>query len=126
MVATVAHAQESVGVATGKSEVREPHYTVWAYGVNGRDSVADWKRCENFPSVGACPDIFATINRGDDLIVMCQRPGEIVGGNPYWVKVFGAVTGWRAVWVASHFIDYPDDVLPNVPRCDFVGDSTRD
>ncbi|MCX4817657.1 hypothetical protein OG601_44485 [Streptomyces sp. NBC_01239] len=40
-----------------------------------------------YPSVANCPSVQTKVNAGETVTVICQQPGQTVGGNPYWVLV---------------------------------------
>nr|AGS49726.1 hypothetical protein [uncultured bacterium esnapd14] len=93
-------------------------YRTWATRVNVRINTADWRLCWNSPSVANCPSVIGQFNPGDDIYVICQQPGsQVVGGNPNWLLAFGAPTNDRPGWMASYYIAYPHNVLPDVPWC---------
>jgi hypothetical protein len=94
----------------------DAHYRVWATNVNIRENTGDPATCALSPSVADCPDIQGRAQPSDDVDVLCQRIGQTVGGNPYWVNVEDISNGATG-WMASYYIDYPDNRLPNVPDC---------
>jgi hypothetical protein len=51
-----------------------------------------------------------------ELYVYCQKIGQKIGVNPYWVLV-NDFTQPNTGWLASYFIDYPTNRLPDVPDC---------
>ncbi|MEU8756555.1 hypothetical protein [Streptomyces chartreusis] len=45
---------------------------------------------------------------------MSMIGSQTVGGNPYWVYI---ITPNFDRWMASYYIDYPDDVRPDTWFC---------
>jgi hypothetical protein len=83
--------------------------------VNVRTNTTDPLHCSDYPSVKACPDIVTQVNKGQTVYVICQKRGETVEGrNPYWLLVEANRT---VGWMASYFIDYPLNRVPDVPDC---------
>ncbi|WP_264925592.1 hypothetical protein [Streptomyces sp. A012304] len=92
------------------------YFSTWATDVNMRYDVnrVNGDRCPESPSPAHCPDVLGRAQPGDRLRVTCQTRGETVGGNPYWVFAHNETRGTYG-WMASYFINHPDDVLPGVP-----------
>ncbi|GAA4933107.1 hypothetical protein ACFPM3_04295 [Streptomyces coeruleoprunus] len=93
-------------------------FSTWATNVNARVDVdgSHGFRCPEFPSPGNCPKVTGQSQPGDRLEVTCQTKGQTVGGNPYWVYVDNLNRGFHG-WMASYYIDHPDNWLPGVPQC---------
>ncbi|WP_331737289.1 hypothetical protein [Streptomyces sp. NBC_00019] len=90
-------------------------FSTWATNVNVRHNNASLTTCGMSPSTTNCPDIRAQVNPGDSFEVWCQMVGsQTVGGNPYWVYI---ITPSFDGWMASYYIDYPDNVLPDTRFC---------
>ncbi|KAF4405121.1 MULTISPECIES: hypothetical protein [Streptomyces] len=89
-------------------------FTVWATDVNMRDNPGDPARCDSHPSVANCPVVAGQLQPGDRFEAACQKQGEPVGGNPWWVY---ASIGDSRGFVASHYVDVAEDQLPGVPVC---------
>lgn len=105
-------------VVTGKSEGDvsiKRAFTTWATNVNVRHNNGNFATCNNSPSVANCPNVRGQVNPGDSFEAWCQKLGsQTVGGNPYWVYVIRpAFEGW----MASYYVDYRDNVLPDTPFC---------
>ncbi|WP_431921670.1 FG-GAP-like repeat-containing protein [Micromonospora wenchangensis] len=99
----------------GKAGFRSPggvRYGVWQTGVNVRAANAT---CDASPSVANCPTVVDTLNPGDLILPICQKRGEYVGGNPYWV--YGTTPRGKTGWVHGYNIDYTENQLPDVPNC---------
>jgi hypothetical protein len=71
--------------------------------------------CAARPGVGTCPDVLLGLRPGQRLFPICQRRGQTVGRNPYWLYADGP-RGNRG-WVASWYLTYPSNRLPGVPDC---------
>ncbi|WP_327722823.1 hypothetical protein OG381_48655 (plasmid) [Streptomyces sp. NBC_00490] len=90
-------------------------FTTWATNVNVRHNNASLTTCGMSPSTTNCPNIRGQVNPGDSFEVWCQMVGsQTVGGNPYWVYI---ITPNFDGWMASYYIDYPDNVLPDTRSC---------
>jgi hypothetical protein len=87
-------------------------YTVRESGVRLRAGPA---ACQDTPGTGNCPDVLAGLSPGDHLYPVCQRKGQAVGQNSWWVYV-DAPRGRRG-WVASWFLTCPTNILPEVDEC---------
>ncbi|MFD7629801.1 hypothetical protein ACFV7Q_27900 [Streptomyces sp. NPDC059851] len=59
---------------------------------------------------------FRKIQPHHQLYVYCQKQGQNIGGNPYWLLV-NDYTDSNTGWIASYYIAYPDNRLPDVPDC---------
>ncbi|MEV0317992.1 hypothetical protein ACIBKX_06995 [Streptomyces sp. NPDC050658] len=89
-------------------------FTVWATDVNVRDNPQSPATCDGFPSPGNCPTVSGKLQPGQQFEAKCQRKGETVSGNEWWVFI---ERGDSRGWIASYFVDTPDDQLPGVPVC---------
>jgi hypothetical protein len=71
--------------------------------------------CVQHPSTANCPPTGTKVSSGAVLTVFCQKQGQTVGSNPYWLylETRSGVFGWLPSW----YIDYPANRLPNVPNC---------
>ena len=91
-------------------------YHVWATNVNLRANEANQVVCSNFPSTTNCPNIRQRVQPDHVLYVYCQKIGQKININPYWVLV-NDFTQPNTGWLASYYIDYPANRLPDVPDC---------
>lgn len=90
-------------------------FTTWATNVNVRHNDASLTTCGMSPSTTNCPNIRGQVSQGTSFEVWCQMVGsQTVGGNPYWVYI---ITPNFDGWMASYYIDYPDNVLPDTRSC---------
>ncbi|MEU9055569.1 hypothetical protein AB0D37_35070 [Streptomyces sp. NPDC048384] len=90
-------------------------FSTWATNVNVRHNNASLTTCGMSPSTANCPNIRGQVNPGASFEVWCQKIGsQTVGGNPYWVYI---ITPNFDGWMASYYIDYPDNVLPDTRSC---------
>ncbi|MFJ8582614.1 FG-GAP-like repeat-containing protein [Micromonospora sp. NPDC093277] len=113
-------ARKSTGELTlfrgnGKAGFRSPggvKYGIWQTGVNVR---AANTTCDASPSVANCPTVIDTLNPGDLILPICQKAGESIGGNPYWV--YGTTPRGKTGWFVGYYVDYTDPQLPDVPNC---------
>ncbi|MFF8280983.1 hypothetical protein ACF05T_33830 [Streptomyces lateritius] len=97
--------------ATGHGE---GYYGVWASGVNVRDGGGE--TCYLYPSVANCPTVQTTVSNPAQVWVYCQEEGaQVVGGNPYWVRVRTA-SGHRG-YMASYYIDNATNWIDGVRDC---------
>lgn len=87
-------------------------YGVWGTGVNVRKDSSE--QCNSFPGPGNCPTILTTVSAPEAVYVRCQKLGEWVAINPYWV--FISVRGHRG-WMASYYIDNDTNWIDGVPAC---------
>ncbi|MET9147748.1 SH3 domain-containing protein [Streptomyces sp. NPDC058319] len=94
------------------------YYHTWATDVNVRVSESDPNTCGRHPSVANCPDVRERLQPGKQFYVYCQGPGQTVGGNPYWLMINSDTT---TGWMASYYVAYPDNRLPDVPDCPGMG-----
>ncbi|MGW4463660.1 FG-GAP-like repeat-containing protein [Micromonospora sp. NPDC004704] len=91
-------------------------YTVWVDGVNvGTTNAA----CEASPSTTTCATPIDVLNNGDMFTPVCQRLGQTVSGNPYWV--YGVTSHGSTGWIANWWMDYPDNRLPYLALCGDYG-----
>ncbi|MFF3849071.1 hypothetical protein [Streptomyces sp. NPDC002328] len=91
-------------------------YHTWATDVNLRANEADQATCSRYPSVSNCPNVRQRVQPHHQLYVYCQKQGQTIGGNPYWLLV-NDYTDSNTGWLASYYIDYPHNRLPDVPDC---------
>ncbi|MFG2463285.1 hypothetical protein ACGFWE_40400 [Streptomyces sp. NPDC048523] len=116
--ATATEPSGSRPVVTGKSDSDvsiKRAFTTWATNVNVRHNNSNFAACNNSPSVANCPNVRGQVNPGDSFEAWCQKVGsQTVGGNPYWVYV---IRPTFEGWMASYYVDYPDNVLPDTPFC---------
>ncbi|GAA3116021.1 hypothetical protein ACFQ0X_40765 [Streptomyces rectiviolaceus] len=89
-------------------------FTVWATDVNVRDNPQSPATCDGFPSPGNCPVVSGKLQPGQQFEARCQRKGEAVSGNDWWVFI---ERGDSRGWIASYFVDTPSNQLPGVPVC---------
>lgn len=99
---------------TSKNSCDGPQpYTVWESPVDVR---GDSDACRTSPSRATCTPVLGQLQFGDAISPTCQKEGELVGENTWWV--FGATSTGVTGWLPSWHLKYPDPVLPNVPNCD--------
>ncbi|MCK8677022.1 hypothetical protein [Streptomyces lichenis] len=91
-------------------------YRTWATNVNLRSNEGNPTACSSHPSTTNCPNVRQQVQPSHQLYVYCQKQGQTVGGNPYWVLV-NDYTAPNTGWIASYYIDYPANRLPDVPDC---------
>ncbi|WP_190038235.1 hypothetical protein [Streptomyces fructofermentans] len=115
-VGTVAPGSLPAVAGKGEGDVTiQRAFTTWATNVNVRHNNASVTTCGMSPSTANCPNIRGQVNPGTSFEVWCQRTGsQTVGGNPYWVYI---ITPNFDGWMASYYIDYPDNVLPDTRFC---------
>ena len=87
-------------------------YGVWAYGVNVRADQSE--QCYDFPGPLRCPRIVTTVSAPQQVYLTCQKAGETVGGNPYWV--FMNMPGFTG-WMASYYTNNATDWIDGLPVC---------
>lgn len=97
---------------TDSSTSTPASYTVRDSGVAMRTGGS---ACMAAPGTGNCPQVLIGLQPGQRLHPICQRSGQTVGRNPYWLYAAGP-RGKRG-WVASWYIDYPSNLLPGVADC---------
>ncbi|WP_151485036.1 hypothetical protein [Streptomyces albicerus] len=117
VTALTAAPASAVGEATGGASdgtSARASFTVWATDVNVRDNPADPATCDGFPSPANCPAVAGQLQPNQPFEAVCQKQGETVGGNPWWVYIS---RGDSRGYIASHYVDHPDDQLPGVPVC---------
>ncbi|GGK31097.1 hypothetical protein GCM10011583_73690 [Streptomyces camponoticapitis] len=103
-----------VGKGEGDVSVKRA-FTTWATNVNVRHNNSNFATCNNSPSAANCPNVRGQVNPGVSFEAWCQKIGsQTVGGNPYWVYVI--LPSFEG-WMASYYVDYPDNVLPDTPFC---------
>ena len=71
--------------------------------------------CYASPGTTNCPTILGQVQTGETISPACQKPGQMIETNPYWLYV--SLSGGRTGWIASWYVNYPDNVLPAVPLC---------
>jgi hypothetical protein len=86
-------------------------YTVRESGVRLRTGSS---ACHEAPGSGNC-GVLAGLEPGDHLYPICQRKGQLVGRNSWWVYV-DAPSGDTG-WVASWYLTCPTNRLPEVDDC---------
>ena len=116
VVGTLATVAATAEPASATVRPFDATYRVWATNVNIRENTFDPTSCSGSPSVGNCPNIQGTAQPADTIDVLCQRTGQTIGGNPYWLNVTDLSNGATG-WMASYYIDYPANRLPNVGDC---------
>lgn len=104
----------TAGAGSASAAQADRYYRTWATDVNVRVSEAAPSTCGRHPSVANCPDVRERLQPSKQFYVYCQGPGQTVGGNPYWLMIN---TDTTTGWIASYFVDYPDNRLPDVPDC---------
>ncbi|MGY0230664.1 hypothetical protein PT931_02675 [Longispora urticae] len=72
--------------------------------------------CRNWPSAANCSPAVGVMNIRDRIYPICQRSGQAVGSNPWWV--YGTTTNGLTGWIPSWWIDYPADFLSGVAICE--------
>jgi hypothetical protein len=97
---------------TDGSEYIPGSYSVRESGVALRDGGA---ACGGYPGTGNCPSVLSGLRPGNKLYPLCQRRGQLVGENSWWVYV-DAPSGNRG-WVASWFLTCPTNRLPGIDDC---------
>ncbi|MFE4212843.1 hypothetical protein [Streptomyces sp. NPDC056844] len=90
-------------------------YGVWANSVNVRDNAPGSTGCGIRPSVAACPSVQTQVNAGDVVTVICQQPGQTVGGNPYWVLV--SAPDRHMGFMASYYLTNRTNWIDGVGLC---------
>ncbi|MPZ79906.1 MAG: hypothetical protein GEV28_05700 [Actinophytocola sp.] len=97
---------------TDGSEYIPGSYSVRESGVSLRDGGS---ACGDEPGTGNCPDVLLGLEPGNKVYPLCQRRGQQVGENSWWVYV-DAPGGSRG-WVASWFLTCPTNRLPGIDDC---------
>ncbi|CCH17834.1 conserved hypothetical protein; putative Integrin domains [Micromonospora lupini str. Lupac 08] len=87
-------------------------YTVWTDGITVASTNA---ACEASPSTTNCSTAIDTLNTGSMFTPICQRTGQVVSGNPYWV--YGISSNGQTGWMANWWMDYPDNRIPFLAIC---------
>ncbi|WP_147397382.1 hypothetical protein [Amycolatopsis panacis] len=111
----------SIIIGTAGVASAATRYHTWAHGVSVRSGdELHWADCDNSPSVANCSKVQKVINPDWGVVPTCQKAGQVVGGNPNWLRVeiyYPGSSGLSTVgWMASYYIDYPKNVLP-IPWC---------
>ncbi|MEK8106400.1 hypothetical protein NKG94_16475 [Micromonospora sp. M12] len=61
------------------------------------------------PAPWACPNILTKVSAPQHVYILCQKAGETVGGNPYWVYVrVNGVQGWMASYYTNNATNWID------------------
>ncbi|MET7708356.1 hypothetical protein [Micromonospora sp. NPDC005413] len=85
----------------------EGWYGVWASNVNVRQDSSE--QCYDAPAPWACPNILTKVSAPQQVYIVCQKAGETVGGNPYWVMVrANGVQGWMASYYTNNATNWID------------------
>jgi hypothetical protein len=71
--------------------------------------------CAASPGRRTCPEVLLGLTTRQRVFPLCQRRGELVGSNSWWLYADGP-RGTRG-WVSSWFLDHPTNKLPGVPDC---------
>jgi hypothetical protein len=114
---TAASAQAYPAPSTGSGVVRPQsghgtgYYGVWATNVNVR---AESTACYNYPSTTNCTPVIQQVSSPQQVWVYCQKAGQTIGINPYWVLVD---TSQNLGWMASYYIDNATNWIDGVPVC---------
>ncbi len=72
--------------------------------------------CSTYPSTANRPDVRQQVQPHHQFHVYCQKQGQTIGGNPYWLLV-NDYTAPGTGWIASYYIGYRANRLPDVPGC---------
>jgi hypothetical protein len=90
-----------------------------SYGVRGENILvrSGTAPCARYPSQTNCYHIVDHLyrSRGDRITPSCQKQGQTIGTNPWWV--WGRTSHGHWGWMASWWINYPYNKLPGVPVC---------
>jgi hypothetical protein len=97
---------------TDGSEYVPGSYSVRESGVSLRDGGS---ACGVEPGTGNCPTVLAGLQPGNKLYPLCQRRGQLVGRNSWWV--YTEAPGGNRGWVASWFLTCPTNRLPGIDDC---------
>ncbi|MFC7484702.1 hypothetical protein ACFQX7_38290 [Luedemannella flava] len=89
-------------------------YYTWTNGVNVRYNGGNPPACFAYPGPYNCPSIVGQVHSWEPITVHCQKIGEVIGGNPYWLWV---MTPKHWGFMSSYYINYPYNRLPDVPDC---------
>ncbi|GHJ44005.1 hypothetical protein Cs7R123_13470 [Catellatospora sp. TT07R-123] len=87
-------------------------YGIWASSVNVRNNGGD--ACYNYPGPANCPTVLTTVSAPQQVYVYCQKAGETIGGNPYWVYAYA--NGMYG-WLAGYYTDNATNWIDGVPTC---------
>ncbi|HZM80336.1 MAG TPA: hypothetical protein VFC19_31760 [Candidatus Limnocylindrales bacterium] len=105
-------------LSTGDHDTARPQsghgigwYGVWATNVNVRQNNS---ACAYYPSTTNCPVILTTVSAPEQVYVYCQKAGQTIVINPYWVYVYAH--GYIG-WMASYYIDNATNWIDGVPYC---------
>lgn len=71
--------------------------------------------CYDEPGQGTCISAVDAVHQGEAVWVRCQRAGQTIGGNPYWVYIHtpNGISGY----FASRHIDNYTNWIDGVPYC---------
>lgn len=105
MVATGCEPTDGSVYVPGSYSVREP-------GVSLRVGGA---ACGAQPGTGNCPNVLVGLRPGNKLYPLCQRRGQLVGHNSWWV--YADAPGGNRGWVASWYLTCPTNRLPGIADC---------
>lgn len=94
------------------SQFEPGRYSVRESGVALRGGSA---ACAENPGTGNCSNVLLGLEVGDWVYPLCQRRGQLVGRNDWWVYVDGP--GGNTGWVASWYLDCPTNLLPGIDEC---------
>jgi hypothetical protein len=94
------------------SQFEPGRYSVRESGVALRDGTA---ACATNPGTGNCGNVLTGLEPGDWVYPLCQREGQLVGQNSWWVYAEGP--GGNVGWVASWYLDCPSNILPGIDEC---------
>lgn len=104
-------------VTTGCERTDGSEYVPGSYSVreSGVSLRTGGTACGTEPGTGNCPNVLMGLQPGNKLYPLCQRRGQLVGSNSWWVYV-AAPRGNRG-WVASWFLTCPTNRLPGIDDC---------
>jgi len=71
--------------------------------------------CAASPGPTTCPEVLLSLREGQRVYPICQRRGQPVESNAWWLYADGP-RGKRG-WVSSWYLDHPTNRLPGVPTC---------
>lgn len=90
-------------------------YGIWGNNVTVRDG---GYACHTYPAVGTCTSIKGYVNSWHNAFVWCQKAGQTVGGNPYWVYVTTDTNPQFGGFMASYYIENSSNWIDGVPPCE--------
>lgn len=97
---------------TDGSEFVPGSYSVREAGVSLRGG---GQACGTTPGTGNCPNVLLGLRPGNKLYPLCQRRGQLVGRNSWWV--YADAPGGNRGWVASWYLTCPTNRLPGIDDC---------